>query len=113
MHRRIIVVAMGTALSFCATRVSHAAPFAPFHHTASDKAATGKLVSFSVRNDSKATLVLQAGEQQYTIESGKTATLKLQEGANLVNVNGTEKQAPGSLVMKVSKQLQGNTLAVS
>jgi PDZ domain-containing secreted protein len=66
-----------------------------------------------VRNDAKSTLVLKAGEQQYSIEPGKTAQMKLAEGAELINVNGTEKQAAGSVLTTVSKQLQGNTLAVS
>ncbi len=114
MYRRVITAAMATVLSLSVAGSLQAAPVNPFHHApATEKAASGKMVSFSVRNDSKATLVLKAGEQQYTIEPGKTAGFKLQEGAELVNVSGTEKQAAGSVLMKVDKQLQGNTLAVS
>ncbi len=113
MNRRIITAAMATLLSLSAAGSLQAAPMSPFFHAASDKASTGKMVSFSVRNDSKATLVLKSGEQQYTIEPGKTTGLKLQEGSEIVNVSGTEKQAAGSILMKVDKQLQGNTLAIS
>ena len=71
------------------------------------------MVSFNVRNDAKATLVLKSGEQQITIEPGKTAKVKLAEGAEVINVSGTAKQAAGTVLTKVDKQLQGNTLAVS
>ena len=114
MHRRIVATAMASVLSLSAAGSLHAAAPKLFPHlTASDKSATGKMISFSVRNDTKTTLVLKAGEQQYTIEPGKTAGLKVAEGADLVNVSGTEKQAAGSVLTKVAKQLQGNTLAVS
>ena len=113
MNRRIVAAAMATALSLSLSSTLHAARVSPFHHSASDKSSVGKMISFNVRNDTKSTLILKSGEQQFTIEAGKTATLKAAEGADLVNVNGSEKQAAGSVITKVSKQLQGNTLAVS
>ena len=114
MHRRIVAAAMASVLSLSAAGTLNAEAPKFFHHNAAgDKPVTGKMISFTVRNDSKATLVLKAGEQQYTIEPGKTAGLKAAEGSDLVNVSGTEKQAAGSVLTKVGKQLQGNTLAVS
>lgn len=113
MHRRIVAATMASVLSFSVAGSLHAAPPNVFHHTASEGAPAGKVISFSVRNDSKGTLVLKAGEQQYTIEPGKTTQLKVAEGSDLVNVSGTEKQTAGSVLTKVNKQLQGNTLAIS
>ena len=54
-----------------------------------------------------------AGEQQISIQPGKTAPLSLPDGVEIVNVNGTTKQPAGSVLTKVDRALQGNTLAVS
>ena len=102
---------MASVLSLSAAGTLHAAPF--FHHTATEKQAKSKLISFNLRNDSKETLVLKSGDQQYTVEPGKSTVLKLEEGTDLVNVNATAHMAPGALVTKVTKELQGNTLAIS
>ena len=84
MYRRIVTAAMASVLSWSATGSLHAAPML-FHHAGSASASTGKMVSFNVRNDAKTTLVVKAGDQQFTIEPGKTQSLKLQEGAQLIN----------------------------
>lgn len=113
MHRRIIAAAaMALSLSTFAAQSVYAAPPPFFHHTA-DKPAAQKLIAFTVRNDSKAALVLQAGDQQYTVQPGKSTSLKLQEGAEVLTVNGTSSRAPGTVLTKVTKELQGNTLAIS
>lgn len=112
MYRRTVIAAMASVLSLSAANTLHAAPFGIFHST-TDKQAKTKPVSFNVRNDTKQTLVLQAGEQKFTIEPGKSAALKLDEGAEVLNVSGTSHQAPGTVLTKVTKDLQGNTLAVS
>lgn len=113
MHRRIFAIAMATVLFLPAAGSLHAAPLGVFHHTAADKGTTGKLIRFSIRNDSGAPVVLKAGDQQYTIEAGKSLSMKLQEGTEVVAVNGTAKAAPGTVITKVSSILQNNTLAIS
>ena len=103
---------MATVLSLSAAGSLHAAPLGVFGHT-SEKSAAVKKISFSVRNDSGTTLVLQTGDQQVSIAPGKTTTLKLEEGAEVLTVNGDSHRTAGSLLTKVTKELQGNTLAVS
>ena len=112
MHRRFIAFAMATLFSVSAAGTLHAAPIAPFHGAAT-KPASSKLIQFSIRNDSKTPLVLQAGDGQYTIAAGKRLNLKLREGTDVVTVNGTSNQAPGTVITRVSSSLQNNTLAVS
>ena len=104
---------MATVFSLSAAGSLHAAPLGVFHHTATVKATTGKLIQFNIRNDSGVPLVLKAADQQYTIQAGKSLTMKLQEGTEVVAVNGTPKAAPGTVVTKVSSVLQNNTLAIS
>ena len=99
-------------LPFAAQPVLAAQPGAPAT-TASDKSAQSTPVSFHMRNDSAASLTIQAGDQQFTIEPGKTITLKLNEGVQVSAVNGTPNRAPGTVLTMVSRSLQGNTLAIS
>ena len=114
MNRRIVVAAMAGVLSLSAAGSLHAAPLGVFHHSStSDQPSAGKMVKFNIRNESGSTLVLKAGDQQYTIESGKSLAFKLQTGAQIVNVNGTTKQAAGSVVTTVSETLKDNTLVIS
>ena len=113
MQHRLVTATMAIALSLSVTTHLQAAAFGAFRHGSTEKAASAKTISFNVRNDSKETLVLKSGDQQYTIDPGKIAAFKLAEGAEIVNVTGNSHQAPGTVLTKVSKMLQGNTLAVS
>ena len=114
MQRRIVATAMATLLSLSAAGSLHAAPFGVFHHTtATEKPGTGKVIRFSIRNDSSSTLTLKAGDQQYTIAAGKSLSMNAQEGTEVVNVSGSSKEAPGTVITKVSTVLQGNTLVIT
>ena len=113
MNRRIIAIAMASVLSLSAVGSLHAAPLGIFRHAPSEKQSAGKMISFNIRNDSKQTMVLKAGDQQYTVEPGKSTNLKAQEGSDVLTVNGTAHEAAGTVLTKVTKQLQGNTLAIS
>ncbi len=112
MHRRLLAAAMASALSVSVAGSAFAAPPSLFGH-ASDSAKAGKMISFNVRNSSGATLVLKAGDQQITIEPGKTSALKLAEGVQVTTVNSTATQAAGAVLTTVSRQLAGNTLVIS
>jgi hypothetical protein len=112
MRRRIAVFAMATLISLSAAGRLHAAPLALFHHSGSDKSAAGKLIHFNIRNGSSTTIVLKAGDQQYTIEPGKSLAMQAQDGVEVIAVSGSS-NAPGAVVTKVSPVLQGNTLVLS
>ena len=113
MHRRFVAIAMAPVLSLSAAGSLQAAPPRLFPHTHAEKPAAGKLISFKVRNDSKTTLLLKAGEHEVSVEPGKTVALKLQEGSEVVAVESTPTHPAGSVLAKVGQELQGNTLAVS
>ncbi len=103
---------MATLVSVSAAGSLHAAPLAMFHHTGSDKTTATKLIHFNIRNGSSTTIVLKAGDQQYTIEPGKSLAMKAEDGVDVVAVSGSS-TAPGAVVTKVSAVLQGNTLVIS
>ncbi len=113
MNRRILSAAMAMSLSVFAAQTVWAAPPSLFGHTASDKAAQPKPISFNMRNDSATALTIQAGDQQMTIAAGQTTALKLQQGTQITVVNATARLAAGSVLATVTSALQGNTLAVS
>ncbi len=104
---------MATLFSLSAAGSLSAAPLGVFHHTGSDKQSTGKMIRFNIRNASSNPVVLKSGDQQYTIEAGKSLPVQLQDGAEIVTVSGTSKDAPGTIITKVSTVLKGNTLVVS
>ena len=113
MNRKIVALAMAISLSPLAAQPLFAAPVAASAKNSVDKPIKVKTVSFSLRNDSAASVTIQAGDQQFTVESGKTASMKLAIGVQVIAVNGTTHIAAGSVVTQVSTTLQGNTLAIS
>ncbi len=113
MNRRIITAAMAMSLSVFAAQGVFAAPPAPHSPSSSDKPVKVKTVSFTVRNDSAMTQTVKAGDQQFTIEPGKSATVKFPAGTQLTTVNGTTRIAAGSVLTTVTNELGGNTLVIS
>ncbi len=113
MKHQFVVSAMAVALSLSAAGSLQAAPLLATPHAVNDKQPSAKLVSFQMRNDSANAFTIKAGEQpEMTLQPGKSVALKVAEGVQVVAVNGTSNLAAGSVVTMVTKQLQGNTLAV-
>ena len=71
-----------------------------------------KMVSFSLRNDSKDSINVKAGDKDMTLEPGKTVSVKLAEGTQIVATNTTPNYAAGSVISVVSSQLSDNTLVL-
>ena len=113
-HRtRFSSSAMVLSLALATSPLLHAAMPAPHAPNTASTPAKGKLVKFSIRNDSKLPLQLKAGDQQMTIAPGQTAAVKLQVGLQVTTLTETAKLPSGSVLTTVSDSLQGNTLAVS
>ena len=104
---------MAMSLSPFAAQTLWAAPAAVSTKNSVDKPIKVKTISFSLRNDSAAPVTIQAGDQQFTVEPGKTTQMKLAIGVQVIAVNGTTHIAAGSVVTQVNSTLQGNTLAIS
>jgi hypothetical protein len=71
-----------------------------------------KMVSFSLRNDSKDSISVKAGDKDLTIQPGKTVSVKLEEGTQLVATSTTPNYAAGTVISVVSSQLSDNTLVL-
>ena len=120
MNRRIPVAAMALLLSVSASQAFaqafvSATATGPNTTTATTAMplAKGKQISFHLRNDSAAAIVIQAGDQQITIAAGKSVSLKLATGTQVTTTTGTAHVAAGGVLTTVDSNLSGNTLVVS
>ena len=68
-----------------------------------------KMVSFSLRNDSKSTVKVTAGANTLTLEPGKATATKLAVGDKVVIADGSD--AGRVLVASVSSDLSDTTVA--
>ena len=115
MNSRIATSALALALTFGITGASNAAGFPGFHgHAAKTTTAaptTGKMISFNLRNDAKSALIVQLGDQQVTIEPGKTSALKAQDGQQIVAVNAAGHVTAGEVLGNVNSTLRATRLS--
>lgn len=110
MNRHFVVGTMVMAVAMLAGQAVLAEPAAiPTMTRAMYKT---KTVSFNLRNDSKSTLTIQAGDQKITIEPGKVVPVKLEEGTKLVAVTATAKLAQGDVISVVSSAIASATIAI-
>ncbi len=113
MNRRIVTSAMVLSLSLYSAGSVFAASPAASPRANSVAPAKGKLISFSIRNDSSAPLLVKAGDQQITIAPGQKMVVKLEKGVQVTTVNDTAHLHAGDVLTTVNEYLQGNTLAVA
>lgn len=113
MNRRMLTAAMALSVSLLAVPPVQAASLGFFHHTAADKSSAKAKISFQIRNDTKTALTISTGDQEMTVQPGRVIALKLQEGTQVTAVNGTGHIAAGAVLTTVTRDLQGNTLAVA
>lgn len=119
MNRRIPAAAMALLLSVSASQAfaqAFASATATGPNTTTATAmplAKGKQISFHLRNDSAAAIIIQAGDQQITIAAGKSVSLKLATGTQVTTTTGTAHVAAGGVLTTVDSNLSGNTLVVS
>ena len=105
--------AMVLSLTLACAPMVHAAAPSFWANNAGSTPTKVKLIKFSIRNDSKASRQLKAGDQQITIAPGQTAAVKLGLGLQVTTVSETTKLPSGAVVTTVTESLGGNTLAVS
>lgn len=111
MKRRITTTAIFVLTSLFPCKAVFAAPTPlpmPLHALFSKS----KLVSFTVRNDSSTALKLKAGDSMVTIEAGKTLAVKLPTGATITTEEPTATHAAGTVIAKVTNDLNGATINV-
>lgn len=113
MNRRIVVTAMAVGMFVSVVPVSGAAMPGVFHRSGEQTGTKVRMIKFNVRNDSKAVMVLKVGEEQISVAPGETKSVRAQDGAGLTAVSGTSARPAGTLIMQVSRMLDGNTIGLS
>lgn len=106
MIRRVVASTMVLAAVLLAGETVYAAPF---HR--SDVPAHVKLVSFNLRNDSKAPLKVKVGDQEMTLAPGKVTPVKLAPGATIVAEESTPSFEAGAVLATVGSNLKDATIA--
>ena len=114
MKHRFASAVMAMSLSFGAVPAMLAAPLAaPAAHNDNGRPAKVKTISFQLKNSGSSVLTVQAGTQQYTIQPGQTADLKVPTGTQVTAITATAHVAAGGVITTVDESLKGNTLNVS
>ena len=111
MNRRILSTAVLVVSSLVSAQAVHAAPMT-LPHTVHAMFGKTKMVSFSLRNDTPASLKLKAGDSVMTIEAGKTLAVKLPAGSSVTAAEATPTLTVGAIVAQVTGELSGVTIAV-
>ncbi len=104
---------MAMCLSVLTAQAVWAAPVGVWPFAAADKPVKAKKVSFQIRNSCDTPLMISSGDQQYTIQPGRSILLKLDEGTKVTAVNSTAHLAAGTVLTTVSSDLQNTVLAIS
>jgi len=110
MNRRFVVGTMVMAAALFSAQGVYAAPasnLAPLH-----TASKTKLVKFTLRNDSHATVTVKAGDTQMSLEPGKPMQVALPEGQQIIALQATAAGPAGSVVATVSQEYGGNTVVL-
>jgi hypothetical protein len=111
MNRRYVIGTMVMAAALFSAQSVYAAPAANLVplHTVSSKS---RLVKFTLRNDSHATVTVKAGDTEMSLEPGKPVKVTLPEGQQIIALQATAAGPAGSVVATVSQQYGGNTVVL-
>jgi len=111
MNRSIITtMALGAAL-LSSGAIFAATPSIPTTPAAVPSAHV-KQVHFDLRNDTAQTIKLQAGARELTVQPGKTMSVKLPIGTDLVAEAATPNRAAGTVLVQVADSLGDTTVVL-
>ena len=112
MTHRILAASMALSVSLITAPALMAAPVSGLHVPIHAKLDKVKTISFQVRNDSTEAILVQAGDQQLTIQPGKASSLKTASGTQLISVNATATHTAGEVIAVAGANLSGATVVI-
>lgn len=113
MNRRFRTAAMAMCLPVLTAQAVWAAPVGGWPFANRDKAPKAKKITFHIQNKCTKPLMISSGDQQYTIQPGRSIQLTLDEGTQVTAVNDASHAAAGTVLTTVSTNLQNTTLAIT
>jgi hypothetical protein len=111
MNRRSVVTTMALVASLFAGEAVYAQP-AAFHAPVNAMFSHVKTVSFSMRNDSSTPIKVRAGDQEMTLDPGKSRDLKLPVGEKVVAVETAGNYQAGAVLAVAGSQLSDSTIVL-
>jgi hypothetical protein len=72
-----------------------------------------KMIQLSLRNTTSTSMELKVGDNLMTIDPGKTVSVKVPTGTRITANTATKTHEAGQLIVQVSGELNGATLAIS
>jgi hypothetical protein len=112
MKSKFVVGTMVAAVAMFAGPVAFASQPASNPTLAKVAYSKTKMVSFSLRNDTKDSVSVKAGDKDLTLQPGATVAVKLAEGTQIVATTATPNHQAGSVISVVTDQLSDNTLVL-
>jgi hypothetical protein len=113
MKRNTVLGVMVMAATLVSTQAVYAAPATvrtPVNAIYSNT--HGKLIKFSLRNDSSAPVKLMVGDKEMTLEPGKPVAVQLAEGQKIVAEETTATNKAGDVLATAFDGLNGATVSV-
>lgn len=110
MKRYFVLGAMVVAAAMLAGRTLYAElPVPTLMKSTSEKP---KMVSFNLRNDSKASIKVKVGDGEMTLAPGKLTAVKLAVGEKIIAENAGPGYASGDVLQVVSPQMSAATVVL-
>lgn len=109
MIRRYLLLASPLALACLFSTATYASPVHGLVPTHAMFAKT-KTVKLTLRNTTQTPISLRAGEQDITVEAGKTVPVALPAGTRITTAEATGKHPAGTLIIEVYSGLNGTTI---
>jgi hypothetical protein len=111
MNRHSVLGVMVMAATLVGAQAVYAAPVA-FHTPVNAMYASGKMVKFTLLNDSKAPMKVKVGDAEMTLAPGKPVDVKLAVGQQIVNEEATATNKAGVVLATAIAELDGATISV-
>ena len=102
---------MALVASLFAGEAVYAQP-AAFHAPVNAMFSHVKTVSFSMRNDTKTSIKVKAGDKEMTLDPGKAQDVKLALGEKVVAVEAAGNYQAGAVLAVASSQLSDTTIVL-
>lgn len=112
MIRKVMGSTMVLAAVLMAGESVYAAPLTALHVPVQAMGKNKQMVSFHLRNDSAAPLIVKAGSQEMTLDPGKPVDVTLKVGDTVTIAKSTKQFAEGTVIATVNPDLKDTTIAL-
>ena len=112
MKMKSVVATLALAATVCVPGAMYASPVTAVKSPVHAMFGKPHMVNLNLRNDSKETITVKAGDKEMTIEPGKQTALKLNEGDKIVAVSAGANHAAGDVLVVASNTLNDATIGV-